>query len=127
MGWTVYRTSREGLVTQLTQNETSPNIRREVCCHKVVNNVLWSVVKLTAMTSAQSLNLQPGESRAYIYCDLLEKFPEGWGHKPMAEVDHPYFYNCPKSYLKLAPVASSEWREGVAAFHTTRRQPTAHI
>ncbi|MCK5431218.1 MAG: hypothetical protein KAJ03_00670, partial [Gammaproteobacteria bacterium] len=40
-----------------------------------------------------------------------------WGYKPLSEAEHPYYYTCPLSYLKLAPPTSPEWREMVRAHH----------
>ncbi len=44
-----------------------------------------------------------------------------WGYKPMNEVEHPYYYNCPLSYLELAlPMRDDKgargWREAVKEF-----------
>jgi hypothetical protein len=59
---------------------------------------------------------------SWIGCDLLtyDKKDRCWGYKPMEEGMHPYYYNCPLSYLELVPVASEAWRIGVMAWHADR-------
>ena len=71
-------------------------------------NVVWSVEERTD---------GKGISRT-ILCDLLEfRKADGWGHKSLDEGMSPYYYSCPVSFFKLAPVPYNEyarkWREKV--------------
>jgi hypothetical protein len=65
--------------------------------------------------------------RRYIGCHLLESSGGEWGYKSLDESVHPYYYSCPLRYLDMAPVRSSEWREGVRAYHAGRRKSAALI
>lgn len=49
----------------------------------------------------------------FIFCDLIELNGESYGYKSLCEVEHPYYYSVPKSWLKLAPVKCQEWRDEV--------------
>src|SRR5690606_13477279 len=88
--------------------------------HTLRGNVLWSVVRVTAK-QAGVLDLAEGESATFIRCDLLQGSDGEWGHKPLDESMHPYYYSCPLRYLDMAPVQSAEWREGVRIHHEQRR------
>ena len=56
-----------------------------------------------------------------VYC--LVSDAEGWGYKPIDECMHPYYYACPLSFLKLAPVACQAWRDGVKEYHAAKKRP----
>ncbi len=96
-----------------------------VIAHALRGNVLWSVVEMTAKAEGVHHDLAAGQSPRYIRCDLLERSGGQWGHKPLDESMHPYYYSCPLSYLDLAPEQSADWRAGVRAYHARRRTPTA--
>lgn len=51
----------------------------------------------------------------FICCDILRKQRTGtWAYTSIAEANHPPYYNCPISFLKLAPtIRCHEWREKV--------------
>ena len=124
MGWYFARQSRDQLIRELIEPQESERARSEVIAHALRSNVLWSVVRVTAK-HAGVLDLAVGESTTFIRCDLLQSSRGEWGHKPLDESMHPYYYSCPLRYLDLAPVRSAEWREGVRAYHARRRKPEA--
>lgn len=99
MGYYSGYQSKEELVAELTKSEP----KREVLASSLRGNQLWSVIKCTP---------DEGENpTVLIHLDLLSKNDGTWGYKPMSEGMHPYYYNCPKKFLKMAPVASKEWRD----------------
>ena len=122
MGWYFSRQTREQLIHELIRPQESERARSEILAHALRGNVLWSVARVTAK-QAGVLDLAEGESTTFIRCDLLEGAGGEWGHKPLDEAAHPYYYSCPLRYLSMAPVKSPEWREGVHAYHANRRKP----
>lgn len=60
-----------------------------------------------------------GETKKWIGVYLLQRSDIGWGYKPMDETMHPYYFDCPVSYLDAADEPASEdarkWREEVRA------------
>jgi hypothetical protein len=118
MGWYFRRCSRDDLITELTTPSETARVRTDVIAHTVIDNVLWSVVRLTARQPG-FINLAVGQSCSYIRCDLLDRHGDEWGYKPLKESMHPYYYTCPLAYLELAPVQCPEWRERVRAYHSS--------
>lgn len=113
MGWSfLMDATRKDLIRELThETETRKCLKK---CTR--GNVLWTVWEYRA---------EDGETKRYIGCDLMQKQRGyGWGYKDMCESVHPYYYSCPLSYLKLAPVASEEWRAEVHKYHAAT-QPGA--
>lgn len=119
MGWYFSRQTRDQLIRELTAPQESERIRSEVITHTLRGNVLWSVVRVTAK-QAGAFDLKEAESTTFIRCDLIEGSGGEWGHKPLDESMHPYYYSCPLGYLEMAPVQSQAWREGVRAYHKHR-------
>ena len=119
MGWFfTSNQNRTSYIDSLTRDEscihseTKVPVTRTCLAHTIRGNVLWVVWKIDT----------PEYTKIYIGCDLLKKpRNEGWGHKPMDEAMHPYYYSCPLKYLKMAPVANEQWRENVKAFHKQNR------
>jgi hypothetical protein len=124
MGWlfTHGQTHKE-LVARRTEGcdrtEEGGTVVRNTClrhCYRggAFSGVLWTVWERSFEKDGQQV--QPAER--WIGCDLL-RFENGygWGYKDMAEPMHPFFYSCPMGYLAMVPVACSEWREGVTAYH----------
>lgn len=116
MGWFfTYNQSRSDLIKELTESETNGSGTIRCLRHCTKGNVLWSVWEAA-----------PSDGRLpyrYIRCDLLSRGSgDGWGHKPMSEEMHPYYYSCPPGYLDMAPVANAEWRERVLAWHAARNR-----
>jgi len=126
MGWYFSRQTRDQLIRELIRPQESERARSEVIAHTLRGNVLWSVVRIT-VKQAGFMKLAAGDSINVIRCDLLQGSGGEWGHKPLDESMHPYYYSCPLRYLDMAPVRSSEWREGVRAYHAGRRKSAALI
>jgi hypothetical protein len=122
MGWYFSSQSRSELINKLIKKEETDRYIIEILAHSLRGNVLWSVAEITAKQDNVHPNLAAGQSHRFIRCDLLERSDNEWGHKPMDESVHPYYYSCPMSYLLLAPEQSSDWRNGVRAWHASRRR-----
>lgn len=116
MGWTYVRTSRDQLIRELTATEETDHGRREVIDHALIDNVLWSVVRITAKQVGLR-GLAAGESVCIIYCDLLEASGNEWGYKSLVEAEHPYYYSCPLRFLAMAPEQCATWRARVHSYH----------
>lgn len=122
MGCTYSHWSRSELIDELIQPEESEVVRCETLTHTLHGNVLWSVVRVTAKQPGV-IGLDTGQSTHFIACHLLQRSGAQWGYVPMDEAMHPFYYSCPLPYLDMAPEQSSEWREGVRAYHTRRGTP----
>lgn len=116
MGWLYRRLTREQLVAELVAAHQTDSVRFETLEHTVVGDVLWALVRVTALRD-DATTLAKGESTKYIRCILLNGSPEGWGYKAMDESVHPYYYSCPLHYLVQAVELSPEWRAGVRKHH----------
>ena len=85
------------------------------------SGVMWSVWRHTITKPNGTVEVD-----VWIKCDLMKRHNGyGWGYKPMDESSHPYYYNCPASYLKMTPVACQEWRDQVELYHKDRRERLA--
>ena len=124
MGWYFSRQIRGQLIRELIEPQETESARSDVIAHTLRGNVLWSVVRIT-VKQAGFMKLAAGDSINVIRCDLLQGSGGEWGHKPLDESMHPYYYSCPLRYLDMAPVRSAEWREGVLAHHARRRMPAS--
>ena len=82
--------------------------------HKVVDDALYAVKEATAPDGSTGTNI-------VVY--VLSQHHGSWGYKPMDECMHPYWYACPFSFLKLAPVTSQAWRDGVKEYHAAKKRP----
>lgn len=84
------------------------------------SGVLWSVKESKKFDRKNDELL---ETSRWICCDLLRwcNVDKCWGHKPMEESMHPYYYSCPLGYLELAPVENEEWRKNVKKYHEDRK------
>ncbi|MCA9380929.1 hypothetical protein KC678_01565, partial [Candidatus Dojkabacteria bacterium] len=71
---------------------------------------------------------RPDKTDRAILLYLLQHSPDpnypkySWGYKDMDESMHPYYYNCPLSFLDMTPVACEEWRQHVRNYHATIAQ-----
>lgn len=126
MGWYFSRQSRAQLIQELIQPQEGERAHYEVIAHALRGNVLWSVVRVTAKHDG-IFGLSIGESTSFIRCDLLQGSGDEWGHKPLEESMHPYYYSCPLRYLDMAPEQCRDWREGVRAYHASRRKPAMQM
>jgi hypothetical protein len=118
MGWYyTHGASRADTIRELTPAERRDDNGRifrtlRHCCR---GNVLFTLQE----------NITPeGVSTKWIGVSLMQRSAEGWGYKPMDESMHPYYYNCPLSYLDEAsePVneSSANWRAQVR-FHAAAK------
>lgn len=74
---------------------------------KLNGNTLW----LLRSTSEKGTGKSP---LVWIECVLLDYAPGyGWGFKRLCEESHPFYYDCPIEWLKIAPCACADWRKGV--------------
>ena len=119
MGRYYSRQTRAQLIQELIQPQEGERAHYQVIAHALRGNVLWSVVRITAKV-AGIFGLDAGESTAFIRCDLLQGSGNDWGHKPLEEAMHPYYYSCPLRYLDMAPEQCRDWRDGVRAHHARR-------
>ncbi|ECF1703686.1 hypothetical protein ACV3J8_14670 [Salmonella enterica] len=120
MGWLFSHISRAELIRELTRPEENKLTHRETLKYTLRGNVLWSVVRFTAISD--TIALKAGQSTAMICCDLLQRSGDSWGYKSLSEDDSPFYYSCPLSYLSLAPVSSASWRESVRVYHDNRKR-----
>ncbi|MFW7269205.1 hypothetical protein ACMAUO_14710 [Gluconacetobacter sp. Hr-1-5] len=125
MGWYFSLQSREELIRELTWSETTERAFTQVLDHALHENVLWSLVRVTARVDGVHPHLKPGDSLIYIRCDLLERSGNMWGYKPLEEAMHPYYYSCPLRFLDMAPEQSAEWRAGVRTWHEEHHSATS--
>jgi hypothetical protein len=108
MGWYGDQCTRKQKVEHLLEPFNGQRCLRHCYRGNAYKGVLWSVWESPAGN--------------YIRCDLLHYRDGMWMHKPMDESMGPFFYSCPLSYLKMAPVADPTWRECVVAYHNTRKE-----
>lgn len=116
MGWFVgFNRTRKELIAELIKTEHLEHASRHTLRHCVRGNVLWSLVEIRFTNELEC------EPYRYIACDLMQKIDGYWGNKPLSEIDHPYYYSCPLSYLEAAPVQSDAWRRRVQTYHEALR------
>jgi hypothetical protein len=87
--------------------------------HSVRGNNLWTVWETTCTKVGAT---EPYSVRRWIGFDLLSKSDGEYGYKDMEESVHPYYYDCPLSFLNMVPeVTSQAWRDKVRAFHAAKQ------
>lgn len=96
MGWSYGWKSKSDLVHMLKTDF----IGLKTSC--VRGNMFWGVADYK------------GEN--VIVCAIIGSSDGEWGYKGMDESMGPYYYNCPLSYLDMAPVQNAEWREKVREY-----------
>ncbi len=114
MGWTFQNgASKETIVAdRIRMQETETSIYTTLK-HRLIGNVLWTVQEITIK--------ETGERKRFIGLDLLKYEKDyGYGYKDMEESSHPFYYNCPLSYLEMVPVACEKWRWNVRKYHATK-------
>lgn len=119
MGWLFSHSSRTELITTLIDHQKGKQGERQTLRHTLRGNVLWSVVRFTALQDG-FLGLSQGQSICLLLCDLLQKSGTSWGYKSLSEHDGPHYFSCPLSYLSLTTEVSPDWREQVRRYHATR-------
>lgn len=118
-----YGATRRDIIEDLCKTfKVSENREHRTLKHCCVGNVLYSLNEYdTGVDSARV----DGVVR-YIGVNLLLRSPEGWGYKPMDETMHPYYYDCPLSYLDEASApenaSAAEWREKVRALAAEKKE-----
>jgi len=119
MGWTFVRLTRDQVIRELTAPHNGEHIRSEIVDHTLFDNVLWSVVRVTAKR-AGVMNPVFMLDEIDNGCHLLESAGGEWGYKSLIEAEHPYYYSCPLHYLDMVPTQCAEWRERVHHFHPSK-------
>jgi hypothetical protein len=115
MGWTYSNSfTKEKIRDEVTRGYTREDggyfktLKSEFC-----GNILWALHESTRYVDLNGNKLDTPETVRYIGC----YFFCGSGYKDMDETMHPYYYNCPLSYLDevTEPLnsRSREWREKV--------------
>ena len=110
MGW-LFKTNQtkkqlvERLVKPYRDDESGQT--SECIKHSLIGNHLWTVFEIT--------NAQ-GEKSRFINLFLLAS-KRGYGYKDISEKEYPFYFDCPLSLLKLAPVTCEEWRNSVKNYH----------
>ena len=116
MGWLFTGLSRTALIQDLLQPFESEHVRRVTLHYADCDNVLWSVVRMTALQDGVA-HLKAGQFVDFIKCDLLDCDRYGWGYKSMDESMGPCQYSCPLEFLDITPVQCESWREQVRRHH----------
>jgi len=123
MGWYFSKCSRSELIQELISPHDTERTSVKIIAHALRGDVLWSVVEITYKQSDAHSGHASGETARHIRCDLLDRQGDEWGHKPIVEAMHPFYYSCPLAFLSMAPVQCPGWREGVRAYHVRHRIP----
>lgn len=120
MGWDFFNDrsmDRKRLVAYLRSPERIGDAK--MIRSRVVGNHHWYVVEDKAGRWI-GLDLMQGGGRN-----------SGWGYKAMDESVGPCYYDCPLSYLDLAPQSdvgySAGWRDKVRAHHASKIVPSAGL
>ena len=115
MGWTSDADwdSKEKVIDHITEEyHTFKTLR-----HCVRGDVLWALHRSTRTN---------GETWRFIGCYLLGVSSGVWGYKDMDETMGPYYYTCPKSYIRDAspPInqVAADWRERVLEYHKVNKR-----
>lgn len=100
MGWdSSDRWNKKADVVAELLNNLTGNPNFELLDHKVTSEGLWSLIKKHA------------NNEIYIYFDLIEKQDKKFYVKSMSEMEGPYYYSCPKSFVERAKVTNEQWRK----------------
>lgn len=105
MGWTFpFNASRSQVIDELTREQSSDGrvFRTHRKCFR--GNTMYALHE----------SGPEGDTRKWIGIYLLQRHRGDWGYKDMCEDMHPYYYDCPVSYLDEADEATTEnakeWR-----------------
>lgn len=105
MGWFFSHNSRRELIDDLTRESISPE-----------GEVFRTLQKCFRGNTMYALHEsgQKGNLHKWIGIYLIQRGGPYWGYKAMSEDMHPYYYDCPVSFLDEADEpttkAASEWR-----------------
>jgi hypothetical protein len=106
MGWTYpYGATRAQVIDELTREQENAN--------GGVFRTLRKCFRGNTMYALHETGPE-GQTRKWIGIYLLQRSQGSWGYKDMSEDMHPYYYDCPVSYLDEADEPTSEsakeWR-----------------
>ena len=104
---------KQSAIDTLLRVEESEKFIHNTLKHSVRGNQLWTVEEAT--------NKETGVKSRIIALYLMSKDDGNWGYKPLCESMHPYYYNCPLSYLKMVPVKNQNWRDVVIKRHNEKK------
>lgn len=115
MGWLYGWSCRKNLIDHLVRDN---GLRTVAYCLK--GNNLWAVHE------------HEGKRWICLYLIRGRNDHNGWGYKELDETMHPYYYNCPLSYLDMCEEieSSREWRAAVREWHAdqaAKRKPGAEV
>ena len=100
--------SKKHLICELIQ----PTEKRLFIKKAIKGNLLWALWQ----------RVESGDY--FIKLDIIHFIrgnPGYYVYKPLGEGDHPYYYSCPLSFLKIAKPVNLEWREKVLACHKEKK------
>lgn len=114
MGWTFpYGATRRQVIEELTPAERSYGENAGGGCFRTLRHCCKGNVLYALHESVKG----DGSSLKWIGIYLLQRSDGSWGYKDMDESMHPYYYNCPVSYLDAADEPTSDsakaWRDEV--------------
>lgn len=119
MGWLFSHHNKSNLIQELVDNRSSDSHNRIVLEHALIDDVLWSVVRLELKQANLIQGNAPGDTYTFIACDLIDIRQGLWGNKSLSEAVHPFYYTCPLHFLEMAPNGiNPEWREAVHRHHS---------
>lgn len=116
MGWLYGWSSKQQLVDHLNRGLVDDY---KLITNCVRGNCHWQVIEHKS-------------GKRYIALNLLQSYDGEWGYKDMDESVGPCYYNCPLSYLDLAPETedtgqyAKQWRQSVREYHA-QRKPKAKL
>jgi len=106
MGWT-FNTAPKPKATFVAECIAELNRYYNVIESSVRGDNLWMIV-------------EKFQEDPIILLYLLDKQDGCWGYKSIAEVENPFYFSCPLSYLAKVPVKNQVWRDQVREFHNQR-------
>ncbi|GEM_PF-389557 len=119
MGWLFGHETKQEVIDEVTRS-WEPLDRpyfRKVVDKSLVGSHLWVVWgRFDKATGIED------EAERFLILYLLRKSGGRWGYKDIDEAAGPFYYNCPKRLLDLAPVTNQEWRDKVLAYHESKRR-----
>jgi len=130
MGWFYDLIDRKTLIAELTAD----SFRDLLDGSKISISTLASSYKgcpfsgvLYVVRESTAEKAGVAERKRWIEVHLLKFYRDrgqvSWGHKPMEESVHPYYYSCPLKYLSMVPeVTDAAWRAGVVDYWKRLRE-----
>lgn len=103
---------KKDVISEVTRDFSYDNTQVRTIKKSIRGNQLWTIRE----------EITPTSTTRIIMLYLLRKVQGSWGYKSMCEQNHPFYYNCPVSYLDEVPEACPEWRAKVRQHHQKSRQ-----